>query len=95
MPRLCTSAVVGPDTIVLDGETFPFWVTDDVEIEGLTRDELTVLRIGVVVDGVAVVLDRHGKRTVVDPELGDVGAYARRVVREGLLEAFPWLAVPA
>lgn len=81
------------DGITIDGVEFPFYVGDGVEIEPGGSD-FTVVSLPLLVRGVVTLVDRGGRRRVVDQELGDVAEYARTLVHAGLLDAFPDLELP-
>lgn len=97
MSRLAHSATLsGSDgRIYIDGQEFPFYVGEDIDVTGLGRDEITTLVLPVLIDGVVIIDDRRGRK-VIDGALleglGDVGEYARALVRQELHKAFPWLA---
>jgi hypothetical protein len=77
----------------IDGFKIPWWIGFDgpeVEHDPLTRTH--TLTIPILVDGF-IAIAGEGTETIHDPVLGDVGAAARRMVREGFLEAFPWLDI--
>lgn len=76
--------------VVIDGVPFPFAVGADVDIEPGGSDALTVVVLRVFVHGTVLYTDGK-QRQVIDRELGDVGQWARDLVRAGLLERLPWL----
>lgn len=82
--------------VFIDGIKFPFYVSEEATVTA-GPDLITTVTLDLFVDGVVTVRDRDGKRRVYDGRLdgeGDVGEWARRLVREGLLERVPWLSAP-
>lgn len=87
----------GGSGVLLNGEPFPYWVGEDIDVEPGGPTAITVVRLPLYVDGVVLIVDRKGKRRVIDGDLanglGDVGEWARQHVRDELGAAFPWLRV--
>jgi hypothetical protein len=83
------------NTLRIDGIEFPFYVSEDITVEPGGWERLTVINLPLVLDlaGVVVITSRDGERQVIDGQNGDVADWARRLVREGLLEALPWLDI--
>lgn len=77
--------------VKIDGIPFPFHVGLDVNIEAGGASALTVVWLPVYVLG-TVIYDDGRQRQVIDRELGDVGQWARDLVRAGLLERSLWLS---
>lgn len=75
----------------IDGVQFPFHVSTDVTVEPGSHEDPTVVSLRIFVLGTVTFIDGK-RRQVVDRELGDVGEWARALVRAGLLERLPWLA---
>lgn len=92
--KLADSVVIDwNEGVKIDGVHFPFYVGEGVEIDPGGSGDITVVHLPVLVAGVVTFVDRSGRRRVIDPELGDVGEWARTLVRRGLLGAFPWLDI--
>lgn len=87
----------GGSGVLLNGEPFPYWVSEDIDIEPGGKGSVTIVNLPLLVDGVVLILDRKGKRRVIDGDLtnglGDVGEWARQHVRDELTAAFPWLRI--
>lgn len=85
----------GGSGVLLNGEPFPYWVSEDIDIEPGGRGGVTIVNLPLIVDGVVLIVDHKGKRRVIDGAfgdgLGDVGEWARQHVRQELEAAFPWL----
>jgi hypothetical protein len=79
--------------VFIDGIKFPFYVSEEATVTA-GSDLITTVSLDLFVDGVVIVRDRDGGRRVYDGREGDVGEWARRLVREGLLERVPWLTAP-
>ena len=75
--------------IDIDGIPFPFAVDIDVDVQ--PNDGVTVVTLPVYVNGVVTIVRQDGQPHHIDPVEGDVGEWARRIVREGLVESLPWL----
>jgi hypothetical protein len=92
--RLASSVTLDMNEGVwIDGIKFPFYVADHAAVTA-GRDLITTVSLDLFVDGVVTVRDRDGKRRVYDGREGDVAEWARRLVREGLLERMPDLELP-
>lgn len=78
--------------VFIDGIEFPYAVGEDIEVE---HDHgVTVVTLRLLVDGTTVVVNRSGERKVFDRLLGDVGEWARSLVRAGFLDSLPRRSVP-
>lgn len=80
--------------VFIDGIKFPFYVADGAVVTA-GRDLITAVSLDLFVDGVVTVLDRDGGRRIYVDGEGDVAEWARRLVREGLLERIPDLELPS
>jgi hypothetical protein len=80
--------------VFIDGIEFPFYVADHAVVTA-GPDLITTVTLDLFVDGVVTVRDRDGKRRVYVDGEGDVAEWARRLVREGLLERIPDLELPS
>jgi hypothetical protein len=80
--------------VFIDGIKFPFYVSEEATVTA-GPDLITTVTLDLFVDGVVTVRDRDGKRRVYDRYEGDVGEWARRLVREGLIERIPDLDLPS
>jgi hypothetical protein len=81
------------DGVFIDGIKFPFYVSEETTVTAGT-DLITTVTLDLFVDGVVTVRDREGRRRVYVDGEGDVAEWARRLVREGLLERIPDLELP-
>lgn len=93
--RLAASVILDArEGVTIDGVLFPWYVADEATVDA-GPDRITTINLQLFVDGVVSIVDRDGCRRVIDGYLGrglgDIGAYARELVRTGLLEALPWL----
>lgn len=99
MTDLARSMVLDATTgVLINGQPFPYWVSEDVHVEPGGRDGVTIVNLPLLVDGVVLIVDHKGSRRVIDGALGglgDVGEWARNHVREELAAAFPWLQIEA
>lgn len=89
--RLADTVVVDHQRseIVVDGIVLPWWVEVDPEV--VSQGGINVLRIGIQCEGVAVIINEDGDRTLIDPYLGNVGDWAKDRVLKGLRERIEWL----
>ena len=79
--------------VTIDGIEFPFHVSEDIDVEN-DSGVLNVVTLRLFVDGLVTLRTREGKRSTYDATEGEVGIWARRLVREGLLERIPDLTLP-
>lgn len=81
--------------VTIDGVRIPWYLTETPEAttehEGIP---VITVNLGVLVDGQVTVILEDGKTNSIDPELGNVREFARRLVREGFLEVYPDLVLP-
>lgn len=77
-------------SLQVDGIELPWWVEPDPEVVHI-EGGVTVLRIGIQCEGVAIVIGEDGARKIIDPMLGDVGDWAKDRVLQGLRERLEWL----
>lgn len=79
--------------VYVDGVSLPWHLgVDGPQVESFDSAVLTV-SIPVLVDGIVEIVTSD-RRHIVDTALGDVGEWARRHVREGILAAYPDLILP-
>lgn len=80
-------------TLTIDGVEFPFYLAEPgPQVDGFDIDfPIAKVAIPLLVDGIVEIRMDDGRSEFHDPEHGEVGAWARRLVREGLLERLPWL----
>lgn len=94
-PRICHEIVLDKRAgeVRLDGLVFPYHVREDVDIEGVGKDELASVVLSVFADNVTVV-DWNGRteRPVVashQTEIAWARAEGRRIARLGLADVDP------
>lgn len=80
----------GAWSLKVDGIEIPWWVEPDPEIVHLEHG-VTALRIGILCEGVAMIIGEDGTREIIDPVLGNVGDWAKDHVLQGLRERLSWL----
>lgn len=79
---------------IIDGIEFPFYLEEHGPVvEQMGFENVAIVSLPVLVAGTVVQRFQDRPDRVFDPEFGDVGEYARRFVREALVESFPWLEV--
>ena len=77
--------------VEIDGVPLPFYISEDgPSVETEPQGFVSTVWLPVMVSGVVTIRTDKGPQSY-DPSVGEVGEYARRLVREGLLERLPWL----
>ena len=94
MTRICHEIVIDKDAreVRLDGLPFPYWVLDDVEVSGTSRDEMPTVGLSVLANNVTIIDQGRTTRPVVATHATEI-AWAReegrRIVRRGLADVDP------
>lgn len=76
--------------IHIDSVRLPYWLAEQPTVEPVgDRVPMQIVTLKVLVEGAVVIVGDLGSR-IFDPIEGEVGEWARRLVREGLAD-IPWL----
>jgi hypothetical protein len=79
--------------LTIDDVRLPWWLAR-VDPEIIAGDGAIEVTVTFMVDGAVTVISEFGDERVVDPVLGDPGAWARDHVRTELQRYFPHLEMP-
>jgi hypothetical protein len=82
-------------SLTIDGVEIPWWLAEEPQVTSLPGFPINQVTLTLQVEGRITIIAEDEPPTIIDPVLGDVGAWAREHVRAGLKAAYLDLVLPA